>query len=344
MLFSDINKNIGYELILALGAFLLSMFLTPIYTNFAYKHKLWKKQKSVAITGEELTVMNKLHAAKIKRHFPTMAGVIMLVSVPTVIIACNCLTREQTWLPLAAFIGGGLIGFIDDLMNLYGKNAVAGLRAPVKFAMISALGLFLGWFFAVKLGWTALNVPFYGTLDIGVVGMILLFAFSVVATGNAVNISDGMDGLAGGLAMMAYGSYGVIALLQEQWYLAGFCIVVVGTLLAYTWFNVYPARFMMGDTGSFALGAGLGAVAVLTKSFLLLPVIGFLFVVEAGSSLIQIISKKFFHRKIFLSAPLHHHLQAKGWEESKVVMRFWIIGGITAMLGVFLAMGGGIIR
>jgi phospho-N-acetylmuramoyl-pentapeptide-transferase len=344
MLFSDINKNIGYELILALGAFLLSMFLTPIYTNFAYKHKLWKKQKSVAITGEELTVMNKLHAAKIKRHFPTMAGVIMLVSVPTVIIACNCLTREQTWLPLAAFIGGGLIGFIDDLMNLYGKNAVAGLRAPVKFAMISALGLFLGWFFAVKLGWTALNVPFYGTLDIGVVGMILLFAFSVVATGNAVNISDGMDGLAGGLAMMAYGSYGVIALLQEQWYLAGFCIVVVGALLAYTWFNVYPARFMMGDTGSFALGAGLGAVAVLTKSFLLLPVIGFLFVVEAGSSLIQIISKKFFHRKIFLSAPLHHHLQAKGWEESKVVMRFWIIGGITAMLGVFLAMGGGIIR
>ena len=344
MLFSDINKNIGYELILALGAFLLSMFLTPIYTNFAYKHKLWKKQKSVAITGEELTVMNKLHAAKIKRHFPTMAGVIMLVSVPTVIIACNCLTREQTWLPLAAFIGGGLIGFIDDLMNLYGKNAVAGLRAPVKFAMISALGLFLGWFFAVKLGWTALNVPFYGTLDIGVVGMILLFAFSVVATGNAVNISDGMDGLAGGLAMMAYGSYGVIALLQEQWYLAGFCIVVVGALLAYTWFNVYPARFMMGDTGSFALGAGLGAVAVLTNSFLLLPVIGFLFVVEAGSSLIQIISKKFFHRKIFLSAPLHHHLQAKGWEESKVVMRFWIIGGITAMLGVFLAMGGGIIR
>ena len=273
-----------------------------------------------------------------------MAGVIMLVSVPTVIIACNCLTREQTWLPLAAFIGGGLIGFIDDLMNLYGKNAVAGLRAPVKFAMISALGLFLGWFFAVKLGWTALNVPFYGTLDIGVVGMILLFAFSVVATGNAVNISDGMDGLAGGLAMMAYGSYGVIALLQEQWYLAGFCIVLVGALLAYTWFNVYPARFMMGDTGSFALGAGLGAVAVLTKSFLLLPVIGFLFVVEAGSSLIQIISKKFFHRKIFLSAPLHHHLQAKGWEESKVVMRFWIIGGITAMLGVFLAMGGGIIR
>ena len=174
--------------------------------------------------------------------------------------------------------------------------------------------------------------------------MTLVVAFAIVATGNAVNISDGMDGLAGGLSMMAYGAYGVIALLQEQWYLAGFCFVVVGALLTYIWFNVYPARFMMGDTGSFALGAGLGAVAIATRSFLLLPVIGGLFVVEAGSSLIQIMSKKFFHKKIFISAPLHHHLQAKGWEESKVVMRFWIIGGVLAMLGVFLAMGGGIIR
>ena len=345
-MFEDINNNIGFELVLALGGFLMSMFLTPIYTNFAYKHKLWKKQKSVAITGEELTVMNKLHAKKIKRHFPTMAGIVFLVTVPTVILACNCLIREQTWIPVAAFVGGGLIGFIDDVINLFGKNAVAGLRAPVKFAMISALGLALGWFFSVKLGWTALNIPFFEghSIDIGWVAMTLVVAFAIVATGNAVNISDGMDGLAGGLSMMAYGAYGVIALLQEQWYLAGFCVVVVGALLTYIWFNVYPARFMMGDTGSFALGAGLGAVAIATRSFLLLPVIGGLFVVEAGSSLIQIISKKFFHKKIFISAPLHHHLQAKGWEESKVVMRFWIIGGVLAMLGVFLAMGGGIIR
>lgn len=341
---ADINSNIGYELILALGAFLLSMFLTPIYTTFAYKHKLWKRQKSVDVTGKELTVMNKLHKDKIKRHFPTMAGMIMLVTVPIVLIACNCLNRGQTWLPIAAFVGGGLIGFIDDVINLFGKNAAAGLRAPVKFAMITALGVALGWFFAVKLGWTSVVIPYLGSVNIGVVGMIMLFAFAVVATGNAVNISDGLDGLAGGLAMLAYGSYGVIALLQEQWFLAGFCFIVIGALLSYIWFNVYPARFMMGDTGSFALGAGLGVVAMMTNSFLLLPIIGALFVVEAGSSLIQICSKKFFHKKIFVSAPLHHHLQAKGWEESKVVMRFWIIGGVTAMLGVFLAMGGGIIK
>lgn len=343
MLLSDINENMGYEMILALGAFLLSMFLTPIYTNFAYKHKLWKRQKTVDVSGKQLTVMNKLHAEKIKRHFPTMAGVIMLIAVPTVVLVCNCLNRGQTWLALAAFIGGGLIGFIDDVINLFGKNAAAGLRAPVKFAMITALGLFLGWFFAVKLGWTSIEIPYLGAFNIGIPAMIVLFAFAVVATGNAVNITDGMDGLAGGLAMLAYGAYGVIALLQEQWYLAGFCFIVIGALLSYIWFNVYPARFMMGDTGSFALGAGLGVVAMMTNAFFLLPIIGILFVVETSSSLIQICSKKFFHRKIFISAPIHHHLQAKGWEESKVVMRFWIIGGVAAMLGVFLAMGGGII-
>lgn len=340
----DINSRIGYELFVALGAFLLSMFLTPFYTTFAYKHKLWKRQKSVAVTGEELKVMNELHKDKIKRHFPTMAGLIMLVAVPVVLIVCNALNRGQTWLPIVAFVGGGVIGFIDDTINLFGKNAAAGLRAPVKFAMITALGVALGWFFAVKLGWTSVMVPYMGSVNVGVAGMIALFAFAVVATGNAVNISDGMDGLAGGLTMLAYGSYGIIALLQEQWFLAAFCFIVLGALLSYIWFNVYPARFMMGDTGSFALGAGLGVVAMMTNSFLLLPIIGILFVVEAGSSLIQICAKKFFHRKVFISAPLHHHLQAKGWEESKVVMRFWIIGGVTAMLGIFLAMGGGIIR
>lgn len=344
MLIDDINSNMGYELILALGAFLLSMFLTPIYTTFAYKHKLWKRQKTVDVSGKKLTVMNKLHAEKIKRHFPTMAGVIMLLVVPLVIVVCNCLNRGQTWLALAAFVGGGLIGCIDDIINLFGKNAAAGLRAPVKFAMITILGVFLGWFFAVKLGWTSIEIPYLGAFNIGVPAMIALFAFAVVATGNAVNITDGMDGLAGGLAMLAYGAYGIIALLQEQWYLAGFCFVVLGSLLSYIWFNVYPARFMMGDTGSFALGAGLGVVAMNTSAFFLLPIIGCLFVIEAGSSLLQICSKKFFHRKIFISAPIHHHLQAKGWEESKVVMRFWIIGGVSAMLGIFLAMGGGIIK
>ena len=222
-------------------------------------------------------------------------------------------------------------------------KGAAGLRSPVKFFLISAVVLALGWFFTFKLGWTDILVPFLGDFQIGAVWVMLIFAFAVVATSNAVNISDGLDGLSGGLAMMAYGAYGVIALFQGNIMLFGFCLTVVGWLLSYIWFNVPPARFMMGDTGSFALGAGLGVVSMMTNSFLLLPIIGLPFVVEAGSSLIQLFSKKVFHKKIFISAPLHHHLEALGWGEAKIVMRFWIVAGVCAILGVFIAATGGAI-
>ena len=218
------------------------------------------------------------------------------------------------------------------------KNA--GLRAPVKFAMITALGLFLGWFFYYKLGHTMLWVPFVGSFNIHWL-MIPLFAFAVVASGNAVNISDGLDGLAGGLLSMSYGAFGLIALVQGRYGLSAFCFTVLGVLLAYIWFNVYPARFFMGDVGSFAWGTSLGVVAMLTNSLLLLPVIGILFVVEAGSSVIQIFSKKVFKRKVFISAPIHHHLEAKGWEETKITMRFWVISAVSAFVGVLLVLMGG---
>lgn len=338
-----ISDEMFYGLILAIGAFLFSMLLTPFYTHFAYKHKFWKKQKKETVTGDTLPIMTKLHAHKFKRPFPTMAGLIGLIAIPVVTIFFN-LDRGQTWLVLAAYVAGGVIGMIDDVINVFGSGkGAAGLRGPVKFFLITAVGVALGWFFAEKIGWTALTVPYVGRIDIGVVGMISLFAFAVVATANSVNITDGLDGLSGGLSMLAYGAFGVIAMLQGQYLLFGFCMTVVGWLLSYIWFNVPPARFMMGDTGSFALGAGLGVVAVMTNSFLLLPVIGLLFVVETGSSLIQIISKKLFHRKVFISAPLHHHLEAKGWGEAKIVMRFWIIGGVLAIIGIFMAVTGGVI-
>ena len=295
------------------------------------------------MTGDALPIMTKLHAHKFKRPFPTMAGLIGLIVIPVVTVFFN-LDRGQTWLVLAAYAAGGVIGMIDDFINVFGSGkGAAGLRGPVKFFMITAVGVALGWFFAEKIGWTTLMVPYVGRIDLGVVGMIIIFAFAIVATANSVNITDGLDGLSGGLSMLAYGAFGVIAMLQGQYLLFGFCMTVVGWLLSYIWFNVPPARFMMGDTGSFALGAGLGVVAMMTNSFLLLPVIGLLFVVETGSSLIQIISKKLFHRKVFISAPLHHHLEAKGWGEAKIVMRFWIIGGVMAILGIFLAVTGGVI-
>ena len=209
-----LNNETFYGLILALSAFFLATFLTPIYTYFAYKYKFWKKQKKDTVTGEELKVVAKLHAKKIARHFPTMAGVIGVVTVLIVTTICN-LNREQTWLPLIGFLGGSLVGFIDDLINVFGSGkGAAGLRAPVKFAMITAIGMTLGWWFAVKLGWTDIMVPFVGDVEVGVIGMILIFAFAVVATSNAVNISDGLDGLAGGLTMIAYGAYALIALFQ----------------------------------------------------------------------------------------------------------------------------------
>ncbi len=338
-----INEELFYGLLLALAGFLFSMMLTPIYTHFAYKYHFWKKQKKKTVDGKSLPVMTKLHAHKFKRSFPTMAGLVGVIAITIVTWLFN-LERGQTWLPLVGFLGGSFVGVIDDAINIFGSGrGAAGLRGPVKFVLITIVGLALGWFFAVKLEWTSILVPFIGNIEIGVIGMILVFAFAVVATSNAVNITDGLDGLSGGLAMLAYGAYGIIALLQGQVLLFGFCLTVVGWLLAYIWFNVPPARFMMGDTGSFALGAGLGVVAMMTNSFLLLPIIGLVFVVETASSLLQLFWKKVFHKKLFISAPLHHHLEAKGWGESKIVMRFWIIAGVCAIVGIFLATAGGAI-
>lgn len=339
-LLQNMTTEMTHIFLLSVASFILAMMLTPVYTYFAYRYKFWKKQRSVSMDGKKLEVFTKLHEAKFRRNIPTMAGIIGLASILIVTLLLN-LDRAETWLPLAALVGGGLVGLVDDIINIRGLGGgVAGLRSGLKFLLIVALGLVLGWFFYAKLGVDSFHVPFYGELSIGWL-IVPLFAFAVVATGNAVNISDGLDGLAGGLLAISFATFGGIALLQNSILLAGFCFTVVGVLLSYLWFNIHPARFFMGDVGSFAYGATLGVVAMLTDSLLLLPVIGLLFVVEAGSSLIQIISKRFFGRKIFISAPIHHHLEAIGWPETKVTMRFWIIGCVMAFVGVMLALAGG---
>lgn len=338
--------NLSHELtitfILSVGAFLIAMFLTPIYTFLAYRYKFWKKQRSTSTTGEKLEVFTKLHANKFKRNIPTMAGIIFVTAIFVVTFFFN-LNRAETWLPLAALVGGALVGLLDDIINIRGDGTgVAGLRSSLKFAMITVIGLALGWFFFVKLGVDAVHVPFAGDFTLGWV-IVPLFAFVVVAAGNAVNISDGLDGLAGGLTSIAFGAFGVIALLQgpQHYLIAGFCFTVMGALLSYLWFNIYPARFFMGDVGSFALGTSLGVVAMLTNTLFVLPVIGIVFVVEAGSSLVQIFSKRVFKRKVFISAPIHHHLEAIGWPETKVTMRFWVIACVAAFVGVSIAVLGG---
>ncbi len=338
----ELTSKLTINFLLSVGAFLLAMLITPIYTFFAYKYKFWKKQRTTASTGEKLTVFNKLHADKFKRNIPAGAGIIFVISITVVTIIFN-LDRGQTWLPLAALIGGAIVGLIDDIINVRGDGTgIAGLRSSIKFSMIVAIGVVLGWFFFAKLGFSSIHVPFIGDLALGWM-IIPVFAFVVVATGNAVNISDGLDGLAGGLVSISFGSFGIIAVMQGNYMIAGFCFTVVGALLSYLWFNIFPARFFMTDIGSFSIGTALGVVAMLTNTLFLLPIIGILFVAEAGSSLLQIFSKKVFHRKIFISAPIHQHLMAKGWPETKVVMRFWVIADVAAFIGILLALAGGVI-
>jgi phospho-N-acetylmuramoyl-pentapeptide-transferase len=321
-------------LLFGVFGFLAAMALTPLYTTAAYKYKWWKQARTVAVTGEKATMYQKLHAEKHRSNIPTMAGIIFVVATALVTFAGN-LERTQTWLPLAAMLGAGLVGLLDDILNIKTVNGgIAGLRARTKSFLIFMVSLIGGWWFYAKLDVTSVTVPFVGDVSLGLL-IIPLFILVVISTANAVNISDGLDGLAGGLAVIAFSTYALIALMEGEAGIAAFCMTIVGALLSYTWFNIYPARFFMGDSGSFALGTALGVVAMLTDTVLLLPIIGLVFVLEAGSSLIQITSKKLrAGKKVFKIAPMHHHFEASGWPETKVTMRFWLLGVICSIVGL----------
>jgi len=316
---------------LAFVAFIIAIALTPFFTNFLYKHKLGKK-----IRKEKAPVYSRLH--KGKENVPTMGGLLIWLTVLLVTLLFN-LSREATWLPLFTLVIAGLLGAFDDLLNIWGRG---GIRARHKLfwqLLIASAGAF--WFYK-KLEWDTkgIHIPAVGDFAIGV-WYIPLFILVIVATMNAVNITDGLDGLAGGLLGLAFFAYGVIALAQGQIGIAAFCGTIGGALLAFLWFNIYPARFFMGDTGSMALGATLGVLAMLTNSVVVLPIIGFVFVAETLSVIIQVVYRKLTGgKKLFLSAPLHHHLQAKGWPEPKVVMRLWVLGAVFAVIGLVVGLIG----
>lgn len=323
-------------LLLGFLSFLLSMLLTPLYTTAAYRGQWWKRQRTEAWSGGEASVYKKLHAAKHKRNIPTMAGVIFVAAVAIVTLTGN-ISRSQTWLPLAGMVGSGFIGLIDDWINIRGSDLkIAGMRSKLKFALHSIVALVGGWWFFAKLDVTSLYLPPFGDVAVGGL-VIVIFWFIVVATANAVNITDGLDGLAGGLLTTSFCVYTLIAGIQGQYALAGFCLSVVGALLSYTWFNIYPARFFMGDVGSFALGTALGIIAMQTNTIYLLPIIGAVYVAETGSVLINRTSKKLRGgKKVFLSSPIHHHFEAIGWPETKVTMRFWVLGQVAGVFGLLL--------
>jgi phospho-N-acetylmuramoyl-pentapeptide-transferase len=250
----------------------------------------------------------------------------------------NFLSRSQTLLPLGALVASAIVGLADDLMGVFRIGPKGGgLKMRHRLLIYTVIACFGAWWFYVKLSWSTIHVPFIGNFDIGW-WYIPIFIFILVATSFSVNETDGLDGLAGGTLMTGFGAYGVIAYAQGHYDLAAFCGVILGALLAFLWFNINPARFFMGDTGAMSLGITLGIIAMLTNQFLLLPFIGFILVIESCSVILQIASKKLRGgKKIFLSAPIHHHFEAKGWPETKITMRFWIISWVMAALGLIIA-------
>ncbi len=328
-------------LILALGfaSFALSMLITPIYTTIAYRQKWWKRQRTEAWSGGQATVYQKLHAAKHKRDIPTMAGLIFVTSIA--IVTLLNLHRSQTWLPLAGMLGAAVIGLVDDAMNIRSSGkGVAGMRSKPKFLLYSMVALIGGWWFYSKLGVSSIYLPGINQWHIGIM-VIALFWLVVIATANAVNITDGLDGLAGGLLVSSFTAYAIICIVEGKLALAGFCVTIVGALLSYTWFNIFPARFMMGDVGAFALGTALGIVAMQTDTIYVLPIIGLVYVGETGSVIINRLSRKLRNgKKVFLSSPIHHHFEAIGWPETKVTMRFWILGQVAGVLGLIVFLFG----
>lgn len=334
--------------ILGLGAlsFLLAMAWTPLWSHILYKYRLGKQIRAAGDTP----IYTSLH--KKKEGTPTMGGVLIWATTLFLILLfwflpklglnsfieqLNFLNRGQTLLPLGALIASALVGLIDDLMGIFKIGPQGGgLKMRHRLLIYTAVASFGAWWFYSKLNWDLVHIPFVGDFTIGW-WYIPLFIFILVSTAFSVNETDGLDGLAGGIVLIALGSYSAIAYSQGKYDLATFGSVIIGALIAFLWFNVYPARFMMGDTGAMSLGILLGVIAMLTNQFLLLPLIGFILVLESASVIIQIASKKIFHKKVFLSAPIHHHLEAKGWPETKITMRFWIIAGVVAALGLIIA-------
>ena len=288
-----------------------------------------------------------------ERHFsklgtPTMGGLLFIAPVALITILLSAasyigttqILGRSVLVPLGVMVSFSLLGSIDDWMGLRGKGEVKGMRASLKFFLQSLIALVTAFGLYHLLDAPQLFLPGFDVeFRIGI-WYIPIAAFIIVSMSNAVNLTDGLDGLAGLISATAFTAYGGIALLQGQIYLARFCFTVVGALFGFLWFNVYPAQLIMGDTGSLALGATLGVVALMTGQWAILPVIAIIPVATTLSVIIQVgyfkLSKRLFGegRRVFKMAPIHHHFELLGWSETQVVQRFWLISLLTAMVGV----------
>ena len=337
----------------ALG-FAVAFLLTPVLTHFLYKYKLWRKDvRTKSIDGKDLVYFKQFHSEK-EVHVPRFGGLLIWTSVSLLAVLFSLLSgsdiwwfkkldflsRSQTWLPLFALISASLVGLLDDVLQVFnkGRYIAGGLKLKWRLLMVTLIGLIGGYWFFYKLGYTTIHVPGSGDIFFGIwyIPFFVLVMLAVYSGG----VIDGLDGLGGGAFAIMFAAFGGIALFQNQIDLAGFCVAVVGAILAFLWFNIPPARFYMGETGALGLCCALTVVAFLTDSVLVLPIIGFLLVIEAGSVILQLIWKKAFKKKLFLAAPIHHHFEAMGWPHYKITMRFWIIGVVTAIVGVAIRLLG----
>ncbi len=346
---AELAFNIIKLFSLAAVSCVIAVLWTPLLTNFLYKHKLWKKSARIkTITGVEAPIFNSLHKEK-EVGTPRMGGLIIWVTVVMVVFLfyvlsllfpgtwlaqLNFLSRPQTWLPLFTLVVASLVGLLDDALVVkgWGKYIGGGLSFKKRLLIVLLIG-FIGsiWFYQ-KLGWDVIYVPFLGNVSFGL-WYIPIFIIVMMACWSG-GIIDGLDGLSGGTFASIFGAFAVIAFAQGKIDLAAFCAVILGALFAFIWFNIPPARFYMSETGILGLTTVLCVVTFLTNSVYVLPIIGGFLVIEVGSVIIQLLSKKFRHKKVFLSTPIHHHFEALGWPPYKVTMRFWIVGVVLAIIGV----------
>jgi len=350
--------SIAKIVILCVMAFVITMIITPILTHFLYKNRINIKIKTKSVDGKKLTYVNKLHAHK--KGTPTMGGIVVWGAVLILIVLMyyiapfladltgnewfrrlNFLSRNQTWLLLFALISTAVLGLVDDYMSIkgFGSNKGGGMRFAVRFGWLLLISIVGAWWFFVKLESNFIHVPAVGDFKIGF-WYIPIFIVTIITMAVSSNETDGLDGLNAGILIQAFSIFAAIAFFQSRFDIAAFCAVIAGSLLSFLWFNFYPARFIMGDTGAVSLGTTLGVVALLTNTVLVLPFAVFIYFIESGSVIIQLFSKKVFKRKVFLAAPIHHHFEAKGWPETKVTVRFWIVNGLMACLGLLIGIIG----
>lgn len=343
----------------AVLAFLVGIGITPTVSNFLYKNKMWKKKvKSLTVDGHEATVFMSLHKEK-EVSTPRMGGIIIWLSafISAFIIwflahvvridvfsSLEFVSRNQTWIPFIALILGAFVGLIDDIMEIKGSEdqKAGGLSAKKRLLFVAIIATMISSWFYTKLDVSEVFLPIIGYFDLGL--LFIPFFILTMLFMYSGGVIDGVDGLAGGVFAIAFAAYGIIAFSNNQIDIAAFCALIVGAILAFLWFNIPPARFYMSETGSMALTITLTTVALMTDKIgdgaglVVLPIIALPLVITVFSVMIQLASKKFRKKKIFLSTPIHHHFEALGWPSYKVTMRYWVFGIIAATIGVIISL------